>query len=613
MRKLLTTIVALVALMMVGSVESKAQTPRPEYPRPQFERADWVNLNGTWTYAFDFGRTGGERGWNEKQSFDNTITVPFCPESKLSGVEHTDFINSIWYQRTINIPAGGGGKKIFLNFGAVDYDANIYIDGKYVANHKGAGSSFSVDITNRVKPGSSHNLIVRVNDDLRGGMQPGGKQSTGYYSAGCSYTRVTGIWQTVWMEAVEKEGLKSVFAVPDIDQKQLVIHPQFYTEKNSNSLVVTVYDGSKVVATKTVPCTNNSIVVIPFKTMKLWTPETPYLYDVTYKVVSGGKTIDEVKSYAGMRKIHCEGGYFYLNNKPYYQRLVLDQGFYPDGVWTAPSDEALKHDIEMSKEVGFNGARLHQKNFEERYFYWADKLGYITWAEFASWGLNVNNELAARNTIGEWTELVERDRNHPSIVTWTPFNETWGAADTGAYPRMMIDLYNITKAMDPSRPINDASGDSHVLTDIWTVHNYKRGQDLQNDLVFKAGEEPYRNININDRRHQNFARYDGQPYMVDEFGGLGWIKPEERGSSWGYGAQIETLEEFYQLLKDEVEALKASKHVVGFCYTQITDVEQEKNGIYYYDRTPKFDSKRLKEIFESIPSVIENPVDLTEP
>ncbi len=606
--KIRTILTALALFMGLGTTMAQ---PRAEYPRPQFERTDWVNLNGTWTYAFDFGRTGEARNYATSKGFDGKITVPFCPESSLSGVQYVDFINSIWYQRTLNIPAAWEGKKIFLNFGAVDYEATIYIDGKAVQTHYGAGSSFAVDLTKVVKPGQSHNLVIRVNDDLRGGKQPGGKQCTSYYSAGCSYTRVTGIWQTVWMEAVDREGLKSVYAVPDIDQKQLVVTPQFYTESNTNKLIVTVLDGKKVVATKTVPATNNSIVVLPFKTMKLWTPEEPNLYDVTYKVVAqDGKVIDEVKSYAGMRKIHCANGYFYLNNVPYYQRLVLDQGYYPDGIWTAPSDEALKHDIEMSKAVGFNGARLHQKNFEERYFYWADKLGYITWAEFASWGLNVNDELAARNTLGEWAELVERDRNHPSIVTWTPFNETWGARDTGAYPRMMRDLYNITKAMDPSRPVNDASGDSHVLTDIWSVHNYRRGDDLFNSLKIEEGKEPYRNININDRGKQNFARFDGQPYMVDEFGGLPWIKEADRGSSWGYGGNIDTEEDFFNILRGEIEALKASKHVVGFCYTQITDVEQEKNGVYYYDRTPKFDTEKWREIFMLIPSVIEDPVEI---
>ena len=599
--------IAAFAVAMLHTSVANAQTPRPEYPRPQFERADWVNLNGTWTYTFDFGKTGVNRGFEKSTGFDGKITVPFCPESSLSGVQYTDFINGMWYQRTINIPANWEGKKILLNFGAVDYESHIYIDGTLVRSHYGTGSSFACDLTRFVKPGQSHNLVVRVNDDLRSRTQPGGKQSTRYESYACSYARVTGIWQTVWMEAVDKEGLKSVFAVPDIDQQQLVVHPTFYGENSQNKLVVTISDGKKVVSTKTVPATNNSVVVLPVKNPKLWSPETPNLYDVTYKVVRDGKTIDEIKSYAGMRKVHCANGYFYLNNKPYYQRLILDQGYYPDGIWTAPTDEALKKDIEMSKAVGFNGARLHQKSFEERYYYWADKLGYITWGESASWCLNENSEIAARNFITEWADLVERDRNHPSLVTWTPLNETWGATDTGTYPRMVRDVYNITKAIDPTRPVNDASGDCHVLTDIWSVHNYQRDSlQLTKDFTFEHGKEPYRNT----KNKKNLAVYEGQPYMVDEFGGLPWIPESERANSWGYGGNIDNMEDFYSILEKQVDALKASKHVVGFCYTQLTDVEQEKNGLYYYDRRPKFDNARIKAIFERIPSEIQ-PVDLS--
>lgn len=599
--------IAAFAVAMLHTSVANAQTPRPEYPRPQFERADWVNLNGTWTYTFDFGKTGVNRGFEKSTGFDGKITVPFCPESSLSGVQYTDFINGMWYQRTINIPANWEGKKILLNFGAVDYESHIYIDGTLVRSHYGTGSSFACDLTRFVKPGQSHNLVVRVNDDLRSRTQPGGKQSMRFESYACSYTRVTGIWQTVWMEAVDKEGLKSVFAVPDIDQQQLVVHPTFYGENSQNKLVVTISDGKKVVSTKTVPATNNSVVVLPVKNPKLWSPETPNLYDVTYKVVRDGKTIDEIKSYAGMRKVHCANGYFYLNNKPYYQRLILDQGYYPDGIWTAPTDEALKKDIEMSKAVGFNGARLHQKSFEERYYYWADKLGYITWGESASWCLNENSEIAARNFITEWADLVERDRNHPSLVTWTPLNETWGATDTGTYPRMVRDVYNITKAIDPTRPVNDASGDCHVLTDIWSVHNYQRDSlQLTKDFTFESGKEPYRNT----KNKKNLAVYEGQPYMVDEFGGLPWIPESERANSWGYGGNIDNMEDFYSILEKQVDALKASKHVVGFCYTQLTDVEQEKNGLYYYDRRPKFDNARIKAIFERIPSEIQ-PVDLS--
>ena len=602
-------LMAATLLLGLSSSVKAADLPRSEYPRPQFEREYWVNLNGTWTYSFDFGQTGADRNFRNSKGFDGKITVPFCPESSLSGVKHTDFIPCIWYQRTITVPETWGGKNILLNFGAVDYDATIYIDGKKVGRHCGAGSSFSIDITKFVKAGRSANLVIQVKDNLRGGKQPGGKQSTGYYSAGCNYTRVTGIWQTVWMEAVCPEALKQVFATPDIDQQQLVVRPEFYEEGNGCTLTVQVFDEKqKLVSTKTAPATNNTVIVLPIKNPKLWSPEEPNLYDVIYTVRDAkGNVLDKVKSYAGMRKIHLAGGYFYLNNKPYYQRLVLDQGFYPDGIWTAPSDEALKHDIEMSKAVGFNGARLHQKVFEERYFYWADKLGYITWAEQASWGLDVNNEEAVRNFLTEWADEVVRDRNHPSIVTWTPLNETWGARD-GVYVRFVNDLYNLTKAIDPTRPVNDASGDAHVKTDIWSVHDYSREYErLVENHTFRDGAPHYRNMGGKDY----LADWEGQPYMIDEFGGLGWIPKEERANSWGYGAQIETEDEFFRILEKEVDAIKACKGVVGFCYTQITDVEQEKNGVYYHDRRPKFDAAKWKASFEKIPSIIEDPQDLS--
>ncbi len=596
MNKIFAT--ALLALLNVWSVFSES-VPRAEYPRPQFERNEWVNLNGTWTYEFDFGNSGKDRKLQESTGLKGNITVPFCPESKLSGVEYTDFINQMWYQRSLEIPAAWEGKKIFLNFGAVDYCAEIFIDGRFIDRHFGGSSSFSVDLTRFVKPGQKHNLVVYVKDDLRSGKQTGGKQCTNFYSGGCSYTRVTGIWQTVWMEAVAPNGLKSAFVRPDIDQKQVIVAPEFYGEANGGKLEVTLKDGDKTVAKKEVPACNGSVVVLPVKNPKLWTPETPNLYDLSYRVKNAeGEVIDEVKSYVGMRKVHTEGGIFYLNNEPYFQRLVLDQGYYPDGVWTAPSDEALKNDIILGKEAGFNGARLHQKVFEERYYYWADKLGYITWGESASWVLDVNNELAARNFIGEWTEIVERDRNHPSLVTWTPFNETWGGGEN-AYLRLIKDVYRMTKAMDPTRPVNDASGDNHVKTDIWSVHNYEQdGAKLAEQLKFEEGKEPYRNS----RDKHYLAVYEGQPYMVDEFGGIPWMAEKDRGNSWGYGGMPANPEEFYKRLEGQIDALLKSEHVWGFCYTQLTDVEQEKNGVYYYNRTPKLDMKRIKAIFEKIPS-----------
>ena len=609
MRKVFQRMLLCLTLGTAFCTANAVDIPRPEYPRPQFERTDWVNLNGQWTFEMDFGASGEQRGWTSSKGLSKKITVPFCPESELSGIGYTDFIPCVWYQRNINIPAEWNGKKILLHFGAADYETKVYVDGKMVGEHKGSGSSFNFDITSYVKAGQQANLVVRVYDNLRGGMQPGGKQCTALYSAGCSYTRVTGIWQTVWMEAVNEQALKNVFAIPDIDQQQLVVRPEFYNEGNNNTLTVEVKDGKKTVAKRTSQASNQSTIVLPIKNAHLWSPEDPYLYDVKYTVKNAqGEVIDEVSSYMGMRKVHISGGYFYLNNKPYFQRLVLDQGYYPDGIWTAPSDEALRQDIEMSKAVGFNGARLHQKVFEERYYYWADKLGYLTWGEEASWVLNINNELAVRNFLTEWAEIVVRDRNHPSLVTWTPLNETWNATP-GVYVRFVNDLYALTKAIDPTRPINDASGDSHVKTDIWSVHDYTREPEkLIANHTIKAGVEPYRNMKGKDF----LSKYEGQPYMVDEFGGLPWIPKEERANSWGYGANIDTVEEFYSILEKEIDALKACKHVVGFCYTQITDVEQEKNGIYYYNRKPKFDTARVKAIFEKIPSIIENPQDLSD-
>lgn len=599
----LTTFLLTAALAFVGSVSGRAaDVPRPEYPRPQFEREAWVNLNGTWTYSFDFGLSGMDRHFHESKGFDSSITVPFCPESKLSGVGYTDFINCIWYHRPVSIPAGWTGKNIILHFGAVDYEAAIWINGKQVFDHLGGSSSFDVDITRYVKPGETVQLVVRALDDLRGGKQTGGKQCTGYYSGGCSYTRVTGIWQTVWMEAVNPQGLKRIFTVPDLDQQQFVVRPEFYAVGNGNTVTVEVLDGKKVVSSKTMPAVDGMSMVLPVKKPKLWTPETPNLYDMKLTVKdAAGSVIDEVKSYAGMRKIHCADGYFYLNDRPYFQRLVLDQGYYPDGIWTAPSDEALRHDIEMSKAVGFNGARLHQKVFEERYYYWADKLGYITWGEEASWGCDINDPLATGNFLREWQEIVARDRNHPSLVAWTPVNETWGA-HSWVYARFIENVYDITKAMDPTRPVNDASGDTHVRTDLWTVHDYTREYDkLVENHTFKDGLPVYRNAH----NKPFLAEYGGQPYMIDEFGGLGWIPKEQRANSWGYGAQIESEDEFFDILEKEIDAIKACPRVVGFCYTQITDVEQEKNGVYYYDRTPKFRAERWKAIFEKIPSYIE--------
>lgn len=572
--------------------------PRPEYPRPQFARPEWINLNGPWTFSFDFGRSGLERGLAQCQAFDRQILVPFCPESVLSGVGHTDFIDAMWYQRWITIPESWQGKRILLHFGGVDYHCEAFVDGKSVGRHWGGTSSFTFDITQYTHPGSQHNLVLSVFDDTRSGHQPLGKQSQRFQSYGCHYTRTTGIWQTVWLEAVHPEGLKSIHIVPDLDGSRFILTPVFYATRRGYTFRAVLLDGPAALSQETVPANQGAPCILPVPSPRQWSPEDPYLYDLQLEVLDeNGQVLDQVSSYAGLRKVHIEGSQLYLNNQPYYLRLVLDQGFYPDGIWTAPTDEALKRDIELAMQAGFNGARLHQKVFEERFHYWADRLGYLTWGESSSWGIDVKSIPSARNFLSEWHEIVVRDRNHPSIIAWTPFNETHDTGDRRQHNRLHIDAYELTRSLDPTRPVNDASGYAHARTDLWTVHTYVQPPaDLAEQLKLVDGQ-PFRNYP--DREPE----YEGQPYMVDEFGGIKWI-PEDRrpfaANSWGYGEGPRSLEEFYARLEGQVMALRSHEHITGYCYTQLTDVEQEQNGIYNYDRTTKFDIDRIASIFRLV-------------
>ncbi len=576
--------------------------PRPEHPRPQFVRNDWINLNGPWSYTFDFGESGTApaRQLNQSTGFDNTIQVPFCPESELSGVAHTDFINAMWYHRSIDIPADWAGKRVILHIGGADYECQAYVDGESVGTHFGGTVSFALDITKRVRARESHNLVIRIKDDVRTNHQPLGKQSATFASNGCFYTRTTGIWQTVWLEAMDPCGLKDVQIVPDFDGSSLTIIPRYYNVSRGYKLVAKVLADGAVKARSTVAAAAGSGTVLKIDNAVAWCPENPFLYDIELQVIdASGDIIDDVKSYVGLRKVHIEGNQVYLNNEPIYQRLVLDQGFYPDGIWTAPTDEALKRDIELSMKAGFNGARLHQKVFEERFHYWADKLGYLTWGESASWGCDCNDDLSARNFITEWKEIVMRDRNHPSIIAWTPLNETNEYTKPLVHERLHVDCYNLCKDLDPTRPVNDASGYLHHITDLWTVHAYDQDPEkLKERLTPTEADGVFRHF----RKRE--PEYDGQPYLVDEYGGIKWISPTDEAfaaDSWGYGDVPQTLEDFYERLEALTNVILEQEHIAGYCYTQLTDVEQEQNGIYKYDRSTKFDMDRVAEILSKNP------------
>lgn len=587
-----------------------AKIPRSEYPRPQFVRENWINLNGTWTYEFDFGKSGRDREiWKGNTGFKNKITVPFCPESDLSGVGHKDFIESMFYHKKLAIPADWKGKRILLHFGGVDYSCEAFIDGKETGLiHYGGTSSFTFDITEFVKAGGKHDLVLAIEDDQRSAVQPHGKQCYAYQSMGCFYTRTTGIWQTVWMESVAMDGLKNCKIVPDLDAKAFHFTPEFFMEGQNRTLRVTIKANGKKVAEKSVPANSSMPFTVELgKTVRAWCPEDPFLYDIAYELIdANGVVVDRVSAYAGLRKIHTENGKVYLNNKPIFLRLVLDQGFYPDGIWTAPTDEALKKDIELSMAAGFNGARLHQKVFEERFHYWADKLGYLTWGESSSWGLYCFSRNAsmrggdktfwqgAWNFMAEWREIVERDLNHPSIIAWTPANETWSFCDIRAYRRLMTAIYDLTKSIDPTRPCNETSGYHHVKTDLWTVHLYRPdAESLVKDMY--PEDKPVFMMEYE-------TGYNGQPYINDEFGGFMYIPPERQkfaANTWGYhGLDLKNEDELCAKIAEQVAVMINDDRCAGYCYTQLTDVEQEQNGVYNYDRTLKVSEGKLALAFK---------------
>ena len=572
--------------------------PRPEYPRMQFRReTSWLNLNGPWQFAFDHGMSFAEREvWKQKENYPLSIQVPFPPESELSGIREKDFCDSVWYRREIVIPADWTGKNILLHFGAVDYYAHVYLDNEEVGYHHGGSSSFTIDLTPFAKPGTTQVLVVHALDFTRDPTQPSGKQSSLYRSHGCLYTRVTGIWQTVWMEAVAPCGLQNCVITPDLVNEQVLFRPQLLTPSPERPLrftaTVTLPDG-KTAQTSCDIC-NAASVALPLPSPRLWCPSDPFLYETVLEISDPtGTVIDRVESYFGMRSFDIRGNRFYLNGKPIYLRWILDQGFYPTGIWTAPSDDDLRHDIELSLQLGFNGARLHQKVFEERFHYWADRLGYLTSAEFASWGIDYWERPAQYNCVREWLQIVQRDLNHPSIVLWTPMNETRDVphAKLFDYRAFIFDLYNLTKALDTTRPFHDASGYSHALTDVWSVHPYEKdGRDLMKFIHPQPGQ--WR------KTYDNECGFHGQPYFVDEWGGFRYLPEMERSATepgWGYnGLAPKSPAELCALIEDQAKAMAEDNEIAGWCYTQLTDVEQEQNGVYTYGRNEKCPTEMLK-------------------
>jgi beta-galactosidase/beta-glucuronidase len=566
--------------------------PRPEYPRPQWVRSDWINLNGQWQFEIDHGKSGKERGYQEpERDLSGFITVPFCPESKLSGVEYKDFMAAVWYKREISVPESWLNGRILLHFGAVDYETEVWVNGKSVGTHRGGYSSFSFDITTYVSSGINV-ITVYAEDDVRSGLQPRGKQSEKYYSHGCDYTRTTGIWQTVWLEHVPDTYLSGMKIVADPDNACAHLEVKILGDAAGARLTASAsFDGRPVGGSSALVSGSSVKLTIPLSEIHLWEVGNAKLYDLALSLEKPGQATDTVTSYFGLRTIRLDGMAFRINGKSVFQRLVLDQGFYPDGVYTAPSDEDLRKDIEIAMGLGFNGARLHQKMFEPRFLYWADRLGYLVWGEHGNWGLDITTAQGLAQFLPEWLEGIERDFNHPSIIGWCPFNETWDRNGARQDNEVLRIVYEVTKSLDPTRPVIDTSGNYHVITDIFDIHDYD-----QNPETFRARYEPMKTGGEVYNSFPDRQKYKGQPYFVSEYGGIWWNPGQMDGKSWGYGDRPATEEAFIQRYEGLTTSLLYHPMMFGFCYTQLYDVEQEVNGLYTYDRRPKFNPEVIRRI-----------------
>jgi hypothetical protein len=573
---------ALLIAMTTTAANAQSDTPRPEHPRPQFVRAQWLNLNGVWEFAET--DDAADESFLTRDRLDETIVVPFCREARLSGIGRTGFVKCAWYRRRIVVPPEWAGERVLLHINACDWQTTVWIDGFKLGTHTGGNTPITFEITELVRP-DGNTLTIKAFDDPRSGRQQLGKQSTRGQSHGIFYTRTTGIWQTVWLEAVGSTYVADFAILPDPDAGRVAFQSDLNGRAAGLTLRAEVFADGEIVGQQTRPAApRNTLNVVRLNRRRLWSVADPFLYTATLSLLRGDEVVDRVETYFGLRKIEIDGRQFLINGEPVFQRLVLDQGFYPDGIWTAPTDADLRRDIELSKAAGFNGARLHQKVFEPRFHYWADKLGYLTWAEGASFGANYDDPAVNLPIVHEWTQIVRRDRNHPSIIGWCPFNETPASAG----PLQNV-IYEMVRTLDPTRPLIDSSGwhKSYPDPDVDCRHDYTPdGEALAARWaeIGSAWRFP---------RQYGLAHID-RPFFLSEFGGIGWIPAGEEG--WGYGNNPKTPEEFYARYDGLMRAVQDNRFMFGFCYTQLTDIEQERNGVYYYDRSAKLDMERIRRL-----------------
>ncbi len=608
--------------------------PRPEYPRPQFIRENnWINLNGEWEFAFDDTNIGLKEKWYKNDSstkFTKKILVPFCFQSKLSGIEDTSFHDFIWYRREFEIPQEFQDKKTILHFGAVDYRCRVYLNGDHIDSHEGGYIGFSLDITDYVD--QKNILVVRVEDPSQNLEIPRGKQYWQEEIERIFYPRVSGIWQTVWLEFVSPEYyLKRLKFIPDIDKSELIIEFNIYGTEFSNIvlLIETLFNEQEIVKEeisleflgkleqKITPQLNGRLfpktpdrfkykIKIPENMLYLWDVDNPNLYDFHLSIYNKKtkEIYDSVKSYFGMRKISISdlksdyNKQILLNNTPIYQKLFLVQGYWPEGLYTAPSEEDIVKDIQYIKDFGFNGLRTHQKAFDPRFLYWCDKIGVLVWGEIGnSFIFTMDSQLRLLN---EFITEIERDFNHPSIITWVPINESWGLRGTirdSKRASYTVSLYYLIKSIDPTRLVVDDDGWWHTKTDICSRHFYadiKHLPKLFEDEI-KSHKRALPKIYLKP------FEYKEEPIIYSEMGGFGYLIDEKVGDKWGYGDLIESSEDlFNKVLNLLKEFEKRKSWIQGFCYTELYDQFQEVNGLLTMNRKPKFPPGKLKEQLEKM-------------
>jgi len=574
---------------------------RNEYPRPDLVRDNWLNLNGSWAFAFDDNKVGHLEQWFLKHDFNQKINVPFAFQTILSGINDPSFHDHLWYQKSLKVPSTMRNKRVFLRFEAVDYYAEVYVNGKLVGSHTGGQTGFGFEITDFLT-WEQENVVVYAHDPSTDEYLPRGKQYWKEKPESIWYNRTSGIWQTVWLQALEIDYVKHVQITPLYDEGKVEfsievtnasMKPRLILNNKEIDVDFQLTEQNKLVAKYKLFHTENDFYE------KSWSPDNPYLFDLA---IEYGQ--DRLSTYFGMRKISTKDGRIYLNNRAYYLKLVLDQGYFRQGLLTPPTIDILKQDILIAKALGFNGARKHQKVEDKYYLYYADKLGFLVWGEMAS---SIKfSELSAKRDMNEWKQVLPRDYNHPSIIAWVPLNESWGVPEINEDKRQQqhsLDLYYYVKKADPTRLVISNDGWELTKSDICAVHNYRHGalddekmraqfrHDLSTKEAILASRPADRPIYAKGFEHR------GEPIMLTEFGGISLVVDAQ---GWGYTSvnNSQTLiDEYERILND----IANSTALAGYCYTQLYDVEVEVNGLLTYDRLPKVNPKIIKHLNERFP------------